>query len=54
MVVVTTLASAAIAAWGALVGLCCFATQHLSLGQAASCSDRRQEGHSCPAGKDSA
>ena len=58
LIAVITAASAvaaAITAWGALAGHgCCFATQDLSLGQAASCSDRRQEGHSCPTGKDSA
>ena len=48
-------AAAAITAWGALaMHGCCFATRDPSLGQAASCCDRRQEGHSCPTGKDSA
>ena len=56
LVAVTTAASivaAAVTAWGASAGHgCYFAVQGLSLDQAESCSDRRQEGHSCPTGKD--
>ena len=45
--------AAAVTAWGASPGHgCYFAVQGLSSDQAKSCSDRRQEGHSCPTGKD--